>query len=145
MYNPMSQSAFFLPALLQILLTILLFISLAIAKSRAAKAGLVNLERRALHADAWPENVIKINNNIRNQFEVPVLFYVITIIIWELELANTTIQILSWLFVASRYVHAYIHTGLNDVPWRRRVFMLGTAIVAVMTVATTLAVIRSVI
>ncbi len=139
----MTQSAFFLPALLQVFLTILLFISLAIAKSRAAKAGLVNLERRALHADAWPENVIKINNNIRNQFEVPVLFYVTTIIIWELELVGITIQVLSWLFVASRYAHAWIHTGSNDVPWRRRVFMLGTLVVAMMTVMTTVAVIRA--
>lgn len=139
----MSQSIFFLPALMQILLVILLYIQLAIAKSRAVSAGLVNLERRALHADAWPESVIKINNNIRNQFEVPVLFYAITIVIWELELASTTIQILSWVFVASRCVHTWIHTGSNDEPWRRRVFTLGTAIVALMTVSTLVAVIRT--
>ena len=60
-----------LPLLAQVLLTILVYVALAVAKSRAVKRGQVDPERRALHADAWPESVQKINNNIRNQFEVP--------------------------------------------------------------------------
>ena len=56
---------------LQILLTITVYVALVVAKSRAIQAGQVDLARRALHADAWPESVQKINNNIRNQFEVP--------------------------------------------------------------------------
>lgn len=140
----MTAAAFFLPALLQVLLTLLLYSKLVFAKSRALKAGQVNLERRALHADAWPENVIKINNNIRNQFEVPVLFYVLTIILWELQLTSISIQVLSCLFVATRYVHAWVHTGSNTVAWRRRVFMVGVAIVAFMLVAAILEALKKV-
>lgn len=129
----MPATAFFLPALFQILLTLILYIALAVAKAKAAKAGQVNLDRRALHADAWPDSVIKVNNNIRNQFEVPVLFYVVTLILWQLELTGMIVQGLSWVFVATRYMHSYIHTGSNDVPVRRRVFMVGNFVVIVLT------------
>ena len=139
----MTQASFFLPLILQILLTMLLYIALAVAKSRAASAGQVNLERRALHADAWPDSVIKINNNIRNQFEVPVLFFVITIILWLINETGVLVQGLAWLFVISRYAHSYVHTGANNVLVRRRVFMLGTVVVIVMTLIALSAILRS--
>ena len=77
----MNSNLIFLPAIVQILLTMLVFIGLAVAKSIAAKSGEVNEERRALYDDAWHESVIKFNKNIRNQFELPVLFYILCIIL----------------------------------------------------------------
>lgn len=129
---PMPNNLILLPALAQILLTILVYGALAVAKARAMKGGLVDLDRRALHDDAWPESVMQINNNIRNQFEVPVLFYVLTIILWQLNETDVLAQSLAWIFVASRVVHAYIHTGSNYVPARRRVFMFGCVVVLAM-------------
>ena len=64
----MNSNLIFLPAIAQILLTMSVFIGLAVAKSKAKKSGEVNEGRRALCGDAWPESVIKFNNNIRNQF-----------------------------------------------------------------------------
>ena len=128
----MPDNLILLPALAQILLTILVYSALAVAKSRALKSGVVHPARRGLHDDAWPDSVLQINNNIRNQFEVPVLFYVLTIILWQLHVTGVLAQSLAWLFVASRYVHAYIHTGSNYVPARRRVFMFGCVVVLAM-------------
>lgn len=128
----MPSNMLLLPVLVQVLLTIVLYIALAVAKSRALKAGLVDLERRALHDDAWPVSVMKINNNIRNQFEVPVLFYVLALMLWQLADASLLTLTLAWLFVASRIVHAWIHTHSNYVPARRRVFTLGVAVVLAM-------------
>jgi len=128
----MPNNMLLLPVLLQVLLTIFLYIALAAAKSRALKAGLVDLERRALHDDAWPESVMKINNNIRNQFEVPILFYVLALMLWQLADASSLTLALGWLFVASRIVHAWIHTHSNYVPARRRVFTFGVVVVLAM-------------
>lgn len=130
----MEHSLFFLPAILQILLTILLYVALGVAKAKASREGKVNEARRALHADAWPDNVQQINNSIRSQFEIPLLFYVLTLILWQLERTGMFIQVLAWVFVLSRFAHAYVHTGSNVVPLRRRVFSLGTAIVAILAV-----------
>ena len=128
----MPANLMVLPALAQVLLTILVYGKLAAAKARAVKAGQVDEGRRALHDDAWPDSVVQVNNNIRNQFEVPVLFYVLTLILWQLNETGVLAQSLAWLFVASRYVHAWIHTGGNYVPVRRRVFMLGCLVVLAM-------------
>ncbi len=130
----------FLPLLLQVLLTVIMYMFLVVAKARASRQGLVDLKRRALHSDAWPENVQQINNNIRNQFEVPVLYYILVVVLYQLGAADTVAQILAWLFVASRLLHAFIHTGSNVVPVRRLVFMVGCFVVLVMLVLAAMAV-----
>jgi hypothetical protein len=130
----MQSNAILLPVLIQVLLTLSLYAALAVAKGKALRAGLVDLDRRALHDDAWPESVMKINNNIRNQFELPVLFYAVTMVLWQLNEAGVLAQSLAWLFAASRLVHAYIHVGSNYVPTRRRVFTFGWAVVLAMAV-----------
>jgi hypothetical protein len=129
---PMSNNIILLPVLAQVLLTIVVYGALVVAKAKAMRGGLVDLDRRALHDDAWPESVMKINNNIRNQFEVPVLFYVLTILLWQLSQTGVFVQSLAWLFVTSRFVHAYIHIGSNYVPVRRKVFMFGCVVVLAM-------------
>lgn len=130
----MNQNSIFLPVLTQITLVIALYIYLAIAKSRAAQRGEVDEDRRALYDDAWPVSVLKINNCIRNQFEVPVLFYVLIFILWSLGAVNIFVHVVSWLFVTTRIVHAYIHTGSNYVPLRRSVFSVGVLILSVLSV-----------
>lgn len=139
----MKSSIIFLPALIQVLLTLFVFIQLALAKSKAVKAKEINEDRRALYDDAWPESVIKINNNIRNQFEVPVLFYFLTIVLWALNATGIFVLSVASLFVASRIVHAYIHTGSNFVPVRRKVFSFGCLMVIVMALTSIFAVISN--
>ena len=129
----MKTQLILLPVVLQVLLTVGLYFKLVAAKKRAAQNGEVNEERRALHDDAWPESVLKINNNISNQFEVPVLFYVLTIILWLTNTVNIYIHVLAWAFVASRLLHAFIHVGSNYVPLRRKVFMFGCVLLMVVT------------
>jgi len=129
----MNQNLIFLPVLMQIALVIALYVYLAIAKSRASQKGEVDKDRRALHDDAWPESVLKINNCIRNQFEVPVLFYALIFILWSLGAVNIFVHVVAWLFVATRIVHAYIHTGSNYVPLRRGVFSIGVLILLVLS------------
>ena len=121
-----------LPVLLQVLLTIVVYFALVVAKIRAKNNGEVDLKKAALYDDAWPESVVKINNNIRNQFQLPVLFYVVTIVLWLLDSVGMLALALAWIFVASRAVHAYVHTGSNYVPLRRGVFTFGFFIVTVM-------------
>jgi hypothetical protein len=95
----MPNNLILLPVLTQLLLTVALYIALTIAKRKALDSGLVDLERRALHDDAWPESVLKINNSIRNQFEVPILFYVLALVLWQLGASSAWVLALVWLFV----------------------------------------------
>jgi hypothetical protein len=129
-----ESTLIFLPVLGQVVLTLGVYVALARAKARAAEAGKVDEGRRALHDDAWPESVVKINNNIRNQFEMPVLFYLLVIVLWLLGAAGALAQLVAWLFFFSRLVHAYIHIGSNYVPHRRKAFMFGALMLMIMSV-----------
>lgn len=116
----------------QALLTLAVYVALAVAKSRARGRGEVDAARSALHGDAWPDSVVKINNNIRNQFELPVLFYVACFVIMATNGAGAPAQVLAWLFVATRALHAFVHTTTNVVPVRRALFQAGFLVVLAM-------------
>lgn len=122
------------PVLFNIGLAILLYFKLIAAKKRAVAEGSVDEERRALHDDAWPDSVVQVNNCIRNQFEAPVLFYAAIGVIYALSAVNWVTLSLAWIFVVSRYFHAYVHTGSNYVPRRRRFFTVSVVSVLALTV-----------
>lgn len=125
----MNPALIFLPVLAQVLLTVALYLALQSAKHRALREGTVDAARRALDESAWPDYVRQVNNNIRNQFELPVLFYVLCLALFALQAAGLLAQVLAWVFVASRVVHAWVHTHSNVVPVRRRIFIIGVVVV----------------
>lgn len=124
----MDRNLILLPVLFQVALTLLLFIRLGAVKSRAVRLGDVDERRRALHKDAWPDYVLKVANNIDNQFETPVLFYVLSFMAWASEGVDWLLLSLCWAFVGTRLVHAYNHVGANLVARRRKVFTGGVLI-----------------
>ena len=128
----MSNDLIFFPVIAQIALTLYVFIALQVAKNKAVKAGEVNEERRALYEDAWPISVQQINNNIRNQFEIPVLFYVLCVVLWACNGVGIFSLVIASLFVVSRCFHVYVHTGSNFVPLRRKLFVFGCIMVIVL-------------
>jgi len=128
----MSYSHIFWPVLAQVFLTLAIFIVLGARKARAVKAGQVNRQQAALDSRVWPEDVVKVSNNIANQFEVPVLFYVLCLVLYNINAAGTVAVVLAWLFVVSRYAHAYVHVGSNYVPVRMRLFMVGCVVLLAM-------------
>jgi hypothetical protein len=130
----MENNLIFAPVIIQIILTFWLYIYLAIAKSRAVKLGEVNETRRPLHDDAWPDRVLQINNCIRNQFEIPILFYVLIGVLWSIESINIYVHVAAWIFIFTRIAHAIIHTGSNYVPLRRKMFMFGCFILIGITI-----------
>ena len=121
----MTRDWILVPVIVQVLLTLLIYVRLIKVKVLAMRAGLVNMERRALYEDAWPESVLQINNNIRNQFELPVLFYVICVVLWQLDAVTAIALAAATAFVLSRIAHAMIHLGSNYMPNRRRAFTVG--------------------
>ncbi len=130
----MTRDWIFVPVIIQVLLTLLIYVRLIKVKIRELRAGLVNRDRLSLHEDAWPESVLQINNNIRNQFELPVLFYVLCLVLWLMNAVNALALAAATAFAISRVVHALIHLGSNYVPNRRRAFTVGWWVLALMSV-----------
>lgn len=123
------------PVLAQVLLTIIMYVLLALRKAKVVKAGNFNRQATALDNKAWPPEVVKVSNNIANQFESPVLFYVICLVLYSLNGVSVVVVALAWVFVLSRYVHAYVHVNANYVPARFSAFLVSVAALLMLVVA----------
>ena len=130
----MSRDWIFVPVIFQVFLTLFVYLRLLQVKKRASAAGQVDRTRVALRDDAWPDYVIQVNNNIRNQFELPVLFYVLAILLWVLDSVHGVAVAAAAVFVLSRIVHAGIHLSINAIPPRRHLFTVGWLAVLAMAV-----------
>jgi hypothetical protein len=128
----MTRDWIFVPVIIQVLLTLAIYVRLIKVKILELRAGRVNRDRLPLHEDAWPESVLQINNNIRNQFELPVLFYVLCVVLWLVDAVNPLALAAATAFALSRVAHAMIHLGSNYVPSRRRAFTVGWWVLALM-------------
>lgn len=122
------------PILAQISLTLIMFIILGVRKAKAVKTGDVNRQQTALNNRVWPEDVLKVSNNIANQFEAPVLFYVLCLVLYSMNAVSMVAVALAWLFTLSRFAHAYVHIGSNYVPMRLRLFMIGCFVLIAMLI-----------
>ena len=130
----MTFSNILLPVLLQVSLTLIMFLILGARKSKAIKSGGVDRKKTALDNSAWPEEVVKVSNNIANQFQTPVLFYVLAILFHLTGTVTTTVMVLAWVYSISRLIHGYVHISSNFIPARFSIFTLGVISLIVMTV-----------
>jgi len=130
----MNFSNILLPVLIQILLTLIMFLILGARKAKAIKAGGVDRQKTALDNSAWPEDVVKVSNNIANQFQTPVLFYILAILFHITATVTTTVLVLAWVYTVSRLLHGYVHISSNHVPARFRVFTIGVICLIILTV-----------
>jgi len=125
------------PVLVQIMLTVALFLILGVRKTKAIKAGAVDREKAALDNGAWPDDVRKVSNNIQNQFQTPVLFYALSFGFMTLNAVSTAVLALAWAYAVSRLIHAYVHIHSNYVPMRFRLFLFGFVMIIALTVILT--------
>jgi hypothetical protein len=132
----LNQVAILYPVFVQVLLTMAVYVLLAVSRAQAIST----MNRGRGHPDLalgrveWPEDAVKRAANQRNQFELPVLFYAVTAFALIVAAADTFMVVLAWLFVLTRLLHAAIHIGPNKVRWRSPVFALGFLVLTIMWV-----------
>jgi hypothetical protein len=112
------------PALFQIFWTLVVLVIMFRARQAAFRSG-TRIKDIAITSEAWPEKARLAQNNFANQFETPVLFYVLVLFAIHTGATGWIMQGLAWAYVASRVVHTLIHTGANNVKRRALVFSLG--------------------
>jgi hypothetical protein len=120
------------PVLAQILLTFVMLLWMARVRLGAARAGRVRLGDLALSSAGWPDDVKKVANNAHNQFETPILFYVLCGLATAIGATGTLMVTLAWAWVASRVVHTAVHVTTNRIRHRFYAFVIGVTILMVM-------------
>ena len=116
----------------QVALTFALMIWMGTVRVGSLKRGEVKIRDIALGEPGWRADTTKVGNCFHNQFELPMLFYVLVALALILRKADLIFAVLAWLFVLTRLVHAYVHTTSNHVPTRAQAFFAGAIILMVM-------------
>lgn len=84
----------------------------------AKKLDVQSLSSPEKMSAALPEHVNNAANNLRNLFEVPVLFYVVCVYITLVGISSPTLVTLAWAYVSLRALHSLVHCSLNIVKLR---------------------------
>ena len=130
----MSFQAILLPLFVQVALTFALLFWMAFSRIGAIKRKEAKMADVALGQLNWPPRVQQISNSYHSQFQLPVLFYVLTVLAIITRHADFVFVVMAWRFVLTRFLHVYIHTGSNFVRHRFNAFALGAFILLAMWV-----------
>lgn len=128
----MTIKMILLPLFVQVLLTFGLFCWMAFHRTVLIRSRAVHPRDIALRQPNWPPHVLQVANAAHNQLELPMLFYVLTILAIITRKADMLFLVLAWLFVVSRLAHAYVHVTSNRISIRGPVFGIGLLVLIIM-------------
>ncbi len=119
------------PMIAHVALVFCLYLLLSSRRMGAVKEGRARPDQFRENREEPAESLV-VKNAIANQFELPVLFYAVSILLYLVDADNTVTVAGGWLFVALRYAHAYVHVTSNRLRYRRPLFIAGFAVVGLL-------------
>jgi hypothetical protein len=128
----MSLQAVLLPLFVEVILTFVLMLWMGALRGGDFRSGAVRPADVALREPRWPQRTSQAAYSFSNQFELPVLFYVLTILVWVTRHAGYVFVILAWIFVICRVLQAYVHVTSNAYRWRSSFYSIGAVVIMVM-------------
>lgn len=129
----MTGYEMFWPIIVQAALVYLLYMLLGYRRRKMLKSGKVRASDYRENRGEPTESLI-VKNSLANQYELPVLFYACCILLYMTEADNLIALVLAWIFVALRYVHAFVHVTSNDLRYRSPLFAAGYVVLGAMWV-----------
>ena len=128
----MSLQAVLLPLFVEVILTFILMLRMGALRRADYGSGAVKADDIALREPRWPVLTTQAANAFANQFELPVLFYVLTILAWMTRHAGIVFVVLAWIFVIFRVLHAYVHVTSNIVRLRGALYGIAAFVLIAM-------------
>jgi hypothetical protein len=128
----MSVPTVLLPVFVLIGLTFAMLLWIAGARRNALVGGGTKIRDIALGQPNWPVRTTQIGNCFKNQFELPVLFYILIALALPIRHADLVIVWLSWVFVVTRLVHAGVFVTSNDLNRRSLAWFAGVVVLLIM-------------
>lgn len=130
----MSVQFVLLPLFVEVALTFGVMFGMMYCRTTALQRGETRVEDIALREPNWPVRANQFAYSFANQFELPVLFYVLTILEIITRQADLLFVVLAWIFVVMRMLQAFVHVTNNDVLVRGAFYGVGAIILVVMWV-----------
>jgi hypothetical protein len=121
------------PVVALVVLTAIVALMMVVYRNVAVIRGAASARYfQAFTADKPAEWVERPARAYVNLLELPVLFYAVCLLMLTTGRFDSVQVSLAWVFVISRYVHAFIYIGFNYVPLRFAAFLAGVITLAVM-------------
>lgn len=117
-----------LPVLAHVWLVMILYVYLGISRKQAVKSGEMKYEEFTPTLKE-PLAVARLSRNLSNQFELPVIFYLLSILLLLSQRATMTDIYIAWAFVASRVVHSGVALFSNRIRPRSLAFAVGLLLI----------------
>ncbi len=129
----MLPTAIFWPMIAHAVLVLIVYLTVGIRRRNAVLSGEAK-QSVFRERNAEPASSASAVNNLSNQFELPVLFHVVCLALFVTSGVSYVVVALAWLFVLSRYVHAYLHMGANLIRHRSPAFAVGVLLLVILWV-----------
>src|SRR5579885_3702173 len=105
----MSYPTILAPLFVEVLLTFALMLGMMVLRTGSLQRGETRFEDIAMREPNWPKRANQFAYAFSNQFELPVLFYVLTILVIITKHADIVFLVLAWIFVVFRLLQAAVH------------------------------------
>ena len=130
----MHQTAIFSPMFVMVVLTIVVWAYMYLRRIPFLTASGIdpNEITPARLAEISPPAVANPSDNLKNLFEIPVLFYVTCLYLFVTQQVDSLHLYAAWAFVCLRILHSIIHCTVNIVMVRFGIYFLSCVALFVM-------------
>ncbi len=128
----MKNTVILYPLFAQVFLVFFMLFWMGVERIGAIRKGQVKASDIANRNATYPDQCAMVSNNYHNQFEFPVMFYLLVPLIMITNQVDTLLVGLAWVYVGIRYVHAYIHTKVRSITKRFFMFMSSCFVLLIM-------------
>ena len=125
----MSQSAIFGPFLAMLLLTFMVWTYMFFRRIHFFQANGIqpaDLDSPEALAQISTPAISLPSDNLKNLFELPVLFYALVLYLFAVEQVDTVSVAAAWVFVAFRALHSAVHCTFNAVMLRFNLYLVSS-------------------
>ena len=129
---PLIVKLLILAIAFQALLAVIILVLMGRERVPRVMSGEIPMADIAVARDAYPLKARLLSNNFDNQFQLPVLFYVACLLALSTGVTNWLELIFAWVFVGSRYAHAFVHVTTNRLHTRFAAYCFGLVALAIL-------------
>jgi hypothetical protein len=133
----MTQTSIFSPFFATIFLTLIVWIYLYIRRLSFISSLNINQQELAVPGvltKLSPPSVINPSDNLKNLFEIPVLFYTIVLYLFITKQVDDLYLNTAWIFFGFRVIHSIVHCTFNLITLRFAAYLISTLAVWFMAI-----------
>ena len=125
----MPQSTIFAPLFVMLLLTLVVWVYMYVRRLHFIASNHIDPQDFAAPSQLTrpaPAAVATPSENLKNLFEVPVLFYALVLYLFVTNQVDPAYVGAAWVFVAFRALHSAVHCTFNRVKLRFGLYIIST-------------------